>query len=73
MDFADILQSMKNEKKCKNPYIPGSTGLPQNDLADKWHFFSIFQAKQFWEVQILAINNGMYVDNNTMNVRKRWF
>ena len=32
MDFADILQSMKTEKKYKNPDIPGKTGLPQNGL-----------------------------------------
>ena len=33
MDFADILQSMKTGKKCENPDIPGSIGLPQNVLA----------------------------------------
>ena len=32
MDFADILQSMKTEKKCKNSGIPGSIGLPQIGL-----------------------------------------
>ena len=32
MNFADILQSTKTEKKCKNPDIPGSIGLPQNGL-----------------------------------------
>ena len=32
MDIADILQSMKTEKKCQIPRIPGSTGLPQNGL-----------------------------------------
>ena len=61
------------EKKCKTSDIPGSTGRLQNGLADLWHFFAIFQAKQFWEVQILAMIYGMYVDNFTIYVRKRWF
>jgi len=32
MEVDNILQSMKTEKKCKKPDIPGSIGLPQNSL-----------------------------------------
>ena len=33
MEFADILQSMRTEKKCQIPQVPGSTGVSQNGLA----------------------------------------
>ena len=39
MDFADIFQSMKTGKKCKNVDIPGSIGLPQDGLPARLHFF----------------------------------
>ena len=35
------------------------------------HFFSIFQAKQFWELQLLAMMDGMYVDNCTYDICKK--
>ena len=47
VDFADIFQSMKTGKKCKNVDIPDSIGLPQDGFPARLHFLSIFQAKQF--------------------------
>ena len=47
-----------------------SAGLPyKNGLTDLSHCFSIFQVKQFWKVEILAMMDGMHVDLCTINVR----
>ena len=72
MDFADILYSMETEKSVK--CLKFRVAL--DSLRTVWQvfdIFSIFQAKQFWEVQILAMMDGIYVDNCTIYVRKRRF
>ena len=72
MDFATILYSINNEKRVK--YLKYRVALDSfRTVWQVFDIFSIFQAKQFWEVQILAIIDGMYADNCTMYVRKRWF
>ena len=60
MDFVDILQSIKMGKGVK--YLKFWVAL--DSLKTVWHVFdtfSIFQAKQFWEVQILTMMDDMYV------------
>ena len=72
MDFANILQSMKTEKSVK--YLKFRAAL--DSLRAVWQVFGtflIFQAKQFWEVQMLAMIDGMPVDKCTIYVWKRSF
>ena len=58
MDFADILKRMKNDKSVK--HLKFQVAL--DSLRTVWQvfdIFSIFQAKQFWEVQIFAMLDGI--------------